>query len=60
MAVPFLTIFAGQSFAIYQVRKRSGDSVLRMGIAGLMAFLVLGLLSGYLFKWMDGYPHFVF
>jgi hypothetical protein len=31
-----------------------------MSAAGLAAFLALGLLSGYLFKWMDGYPYFVF
>ncbi|MCG8607325.1 hypothetical protein MJD09_20375 [bacterium] len=60
MALPFLAIFAGQSFAIHLVRKRSGDSVLKMGAAGLVTFLVLSLLNGYLFKWIDGYPRFVF
>ncbi len=58
MALPFLVIFAGQGFSIYHFRKKYKFGVLELIVVGLLVFLILGVLNGYVFKLMDGYPYF--
>ena len=58
MALPFLGIFAGQGFSIYYFKRKYKSGPIKLIVVGLLVFLVLGVLSGYIFKLMDGYPHF--
>lgn len=58
MALPFLAIFSGQIFSIYYFNRRYTVSPFRLLVIGLLIFLILGTLSGYVFKLLDNYPHF--
>ena len=58
MALPFLVIFAGQGFSIYHFKNKFKFGALELIVVGLFVFLILGVLSGYIFKLMDGYPYF--
>lgn len=57
MSLPFVAIFAGQGFAIGFFNKKHLISLILIGIA---TFLILGAVTGYIFKLMDDYPYFFY
>ncbi len=58
ITVPFVAIFLGQGFSIYYFDRKSRPSFFVLLALGILVFLVLGALNGFIFKLIDNYPHF--
>jgi hypothetical protein len=57
-ALGFL-LFAPPAVAIHWFNKRPGVSTPKLFVAGLLTFLLAAIISGYIFKVIYDYPHFL-
>ncbi len=58
MVLPFVLVFLGQGLSIYHFYKKRSLGFFGLLLVGLLAFIVLAVVHGYVFKVLDRYPYF--
>jgi hypothetical protein len=55
-----LAMFGGPAASMYWFNKRQNASTLKLVATGLLAFVIIAIISGYIFKLVYDYPYFFF